>query len=798
MEYGFQGYRPPPLPRAMRSARARAGGWHKKKNSIDNRGVCFELLATVAGQLLQMKETEKVSSELEGISTTGMEQKVQDISQGDVENSPEQALLDLHNSQHGSRSIAASEVTFGNATQQLEFKDSCYKGCSHENGMASSVGHRKLSFEDPTVNEDAEIYQTIYRSTSIIGKSGNANQSSDRERDLELISDSQITNEISTVVEEGERSTRSNEKEEYICTDSDGRGNLLCGQSLHHASQDTDSTEKLVKRSMGALEDHEGRGENDFNEINSVHCKRKEIAYVHTEDEAILDVHPSLVSLTSNAGASTVMGLNSHELGGSGSTEKGPHCIENKPCDSSIDGLKDMINIIKDDDDNSSDITNPSTVTNNSWKILSDKETKFGISISSKYRRIASTRKRNYSKTVVNTDGTVRTQSPRSGLRWKRQRTVRYPHGKRKMLAAGFSTSDINANISCTVLDVNALDSEHYDSSTKPCSAKSGSLPSPGSVPVSSSQKAVKLGIKSFAVPELFIEVPESATVSNLKKAAMEALINLLEGGFQVQILLHGMKVTDENATLIQVSTSHPEKLKTVGFMLEPNLIPSSSTGADDPLFMLSHAASRTSSIYPKASCSGTSIDVEVNKGLIDGSCSEMNGMFNADVAQIAGCQTQKVDINQWVMSESELIINSSHPQAVSYSGALVVHPSVVDDSNQGPTLVPMRHRSRRADIGKRRLRRPFTVPEVEVLVQAVEKLGTGRWREIKLHAFDHAKHRTYVDLKDKWKTLVHTATIAPHQRRGEPVPLELLDRVIRAHSYWTKRQTNQMVNHSL
>lgn len=69
-------------------------------------------------------------------------------------------------------------------------------------------------------------------------------------------------------------------------------------------------------------------------------------------------------------------------------------------------------------------------------------------------------------------DGTVHTESPGSGLRWKRQRTVRYPPVKRKMLAAGFSTSDINANTSCTVLDVNALNSEHYDSSTKPCSGK--------------------------------------------------------------------------------------------------------------------------------------------------------------------------------------------------------------------------------------------------------------------------------------------------------------------------------------
>lgn len=39
---------------------------------------------------------------------------------------------------------------------------------------------------------------------------------------------------------------------------------------------------------------------------------------------------------------------------------------------------------------------------------------------------------------------------------------------------------------------------------------------------------------------------------------------------------------------------------------------------------------------------------------------------------------------------------------------------------------------------------------------------------------------------QDKWKTLVHTAQIAPHQRRGEPVPPDLLERVTKAHAYWT------------
>lgn len=71
--------------------------------------------------------------------------------------------------------------------------------------------------------------------------------------------------------------------------------------------------------------------------------------------------------------------------------------------------------------------------------------------------------------------------------------------------------------------------------------------------------------------------------------------------------------------------------------------------------------------------------------------------------------------------------------------------------------------------------------------------VGCGRrWRDVKLRAFEQAKHRTYVDLKDKWKTLVHTARIAPHQRRGEPVPQELLERVTRAHAFWTAHAAKQ------
>ena len=50
--------------------------------------------------------------------------------------------------------------------------------------------------------------------------------------------------------------------------------------------------------------------------------------------------------------------------------------------------------------------------------------------------------------------------------------------------------------------------------------------------------------------------------------------------------------------------------------------------------------------------------------------------------------------------------------------------------------------------------------------------------------------------VQDKWKTLVHTARISLQQRRGEPVPQELLDRVLAAHAYWSQQQAKQQLKH--
>ena len=101
-----------------------------------------------------------------------------------------------------------------------------------------------------------------------------------------------------------------------------------------------------------------------------------------------------------------------------------------------------------------------SIIPNKSRKTFLAKGTKFGRYISSKYRRIASMRKINYSKMVVNTDGILHIEILSSELSWKRKRMVRYPPLERKIPATGLSPSNINENTSYTVMDVNALDIE--------------------------------------------------------------------------------------------------------------------------------------------------------------------------------------------------------------------------------------------------------------------------------------------------------------------------------------------------
>ncbi|XP_050912833.1 telomere repeat-binding protein 5 isoform X3 [Lathyrus oleraceus] len=274
----------------------------------------------------------------------------------------------------------------------------------------------------------------------------------------------------------------------------------------------------------------------------------------------------------------------------------------------------------------------------------------------------------------------------------------------------------------------------------------------------------VKLSIKSFKVPELFIDIPETATIGSLKRTVMEAVTAILGDELHVGILLQGKKVRDDSKTLIQTGISQDDKRHRLGFMLEPRHNRMSSSYNDDPCFL-------TTGSRQKLSRQSNSLMLQ-------------QGSYNVSrersTVKIENCA--EGDLN----GVSSLGDTSANNNNMSKCRALVTVPAINMDAL---AVVPYRRKSGNPDFGQRRIRRPFSVLEVEALVQAVEKLGTGRWRDVKQRAFDNAKHRTYVDLKDKWKTLVHTARISPQQRRGEPVPQELLDRVLAAHAYWSQQQ---------
>ncbi|KAL2981984.1 hypothetical protein AAZX31_13G318400 [Glycine max] len=287
----------------------------------------------------------------------------------------------------------------------------------------------------------------------------------------------------------------------------------------------------------------------------------------------------------------------------------------------------------------------------------------------------------------------------------------------------------------------------------------------------------VKLRIKSFRVPELFIEIPETATVGSLKRTVMEAVTAVLGGGLRVGVILHGKKVRDDSKTLLQTGISHDNHLDALGFALEPNCSRNRPS-----------ACATTDSLHiPSADMPQPLIGYPSSPAVIHQRIQGFSNMLAKHQATSSG------NLVESDHDSAPSPINTSGEKYLSDSKELITVPEM---GMEALAVLPVHQKSKRTEIAQRRIRRPFSVTEVEALVQAVEKLGTGRWRDVKLRAFDNAKHRTYVDLKDKWKTLVHTARISAQQRRGEPVPQELLDRVLTAHAYWSQQQTKQQLKH--
>nr|GMC98273.1 telomere repeat-binding protein 4-like [Ipomoea batatas] len=283
----------------------------------------------------------------------------------------------------------------------------------------------------------------------------------------------------------------------------------------------------------------------------------------------------------------------------------------------------------------------------------------------------------------------------------------------------------------------------------------------------------LKFSIKSFKVPELYIEVPETATVGSLKRTVMEAVTAIVAGGLRVGVVLQGKKVRDDNRTLKQAGISHNGNIDALGFTLEPNLSQVSlvSTPKDAPPSLRA------------------AVETEVS-----GSPASPN--LDLALSTIPSDPSPGIIMDKHVEGNRELVVplfeNPTDPSTKVCDPDTKALVPVPPSNAEALAIVPLNRKSKGTELSQRRTRRPFSVAEVDALVGAVEQLGTGRWRDVKMRAFENADHRTYVDLKDKWKTLVHTASIAPQQRRGEPVPQELLNRVLAAHSYWSQHQAKQ------
>lgn len=412
-----------------------------------------------------------------------------------------------------------------------------------------------------------------------------------------------------------------------------------------------------------------------------------------------------------------------------------------------------------DDDDKSSGCTHSSTATNRGLRpnCTADHSR---IKKFLAYRKVAPARMHKGDLSYSDAD---RKPSFRNKMYYTRQRTQRSTFKRRKMLDRHSTL------VSEEFAKSNARRTTKVTARAASLEANKASNSMPFRRSCESNDCHVKLKIKSFKVPELLIEIPETASVGSLKKTVLEAVNAMLGGGLRVGVLHHGKKIRDDSKTLLQAGISHDDLLDNLGFSLEPNCSQHQSqfAASDDIEFLETVDTTEPLARIPPSDSSSKHGEVDASRELaLTPLAANYQGNDHDSVHSPGGI---------------------SSPEKASANSRAIVPVTPVDSS--AGAIVVANKAKRSSEQGQRRIRRPFSVSEVEALVLAVEKLGTGRWRDVKLRAFDNAKHRTYVDLKDKWKTLVHTASISPQQRRGEPVPQDLLDRVLAAQSYWSQQQ---------
>ncbi|MCD7454631.1 hypothetical protein HAX54_025377 [Datura stramonium] len=194
-----------------------------------------------------------------------------------------------------------------------------------------------------------------------------------------------------------------------------------------------------------------------------------------------------------------------------------------------------------------------------------------------------------------------------------------------------------------------------------------------------------------------------------IERTVMEAVTAILESGLRVGVVLQGKKVRDDNRTLEQAGISQNGNLDNLGFTLEPRFTQVSPSSSPNKL-----PASST---------------------------------FVAD---------QELTRYDYPETEMDKHNENNHPSDLSPTNLTDPSTDVVIPDSRALVIVP----------------------PVNAEALAMVPLNQKLWSILELEGgvmlkcvLDNAGSPTYVDLKDKWKTLVHTASIAPQQRRGEPAP---------------------------
>ncbi|XP_075489548.1 telomere repeat-binding protein 5-like [Primulina tabacum] len=204
------------------------------------------------------------------------------------------------------------------------------------------------------------------------------------------------------------------------------------------------------------------------------------------------------------------------------------------------------------------------------------------------------------------------------------------------------------------------------------------------------SNPQVKLKTRSFRVPELVIEIPETATVGSLKKTVMEAVNAILGSGLRVGVLLQGKMIRDDNITLLQTGISQDHEMDMLGFTLEPCITqaPLQSFPDKQPRQLL-HNDPQPLARYPPTR--GVS-----RNGVQLGKLNSQPEHAGNDFINVVECDHDSV------LSPPDMSLQKPAAQLKALVSVLKMEPDVL-------AMVPLK-KSKRSDSAQRRIRRPFTV----------------------------------------------------------------------------------------